>query len=608
MCNEMSDTTLLPATTLDQAPSGRTLLGGPQRSRMLRPAASILLLLVASAWTASSAEDRSESTPGTGMRVALEARASDSNDGAGSWLDLDVVVPLYLGRNEDWGIFVQPGFVLSLGGGARDQYGLSLGSGYRFLSSGRVYGVNAFYDRNWVEDDFWQESLTHERVSVGVDYQDDRNHFSANYYHRLSGDYQRYDLTAHHREYATSALDGFYRASLGEEWSSRSRIYYEFDRDFEEPIAFRSDGENRLVVSSGIDYRFRCHASVGAHVAHDFLTRETTPSITLNIAFGGNAVEAACRAGRRDDARRRLFNPVEREKLVRARQVVSPYVLTMLPADVEDLMEFIDGDESSDTVWLLEQGGPEGELMDSQGIMNSGYGELFEEYEEATGKRPLLVNVHQIQTYNPGLFERMDFAAVEQVQAEMNLSVEILDRIIRHFKAQDKEVVVISNSFGSFIMPHYLALKGPAAADRYVITAGRLDMNEEVYRSRLDKLHDNSPVTYAFEDDGVTLVERESTGAEDDGTLSISERMQSVFQGVFGRHRYTELLENTDLTKVIYVYGLTDSAVGRLTEKEVRFLESKKADIVVVDGGHDSVFDEDPRREIVSALSRPPGG
>lgn len=67
---------------------------------------------------------------------------------------------------------------------------------------------------------------------------------------------------------------------------------------------------------------------------------------------------------------------------------------------------------------------------------------------------------------------RTDFVAAQQVLAEMDLGVEILDRVIRHFKAQKKRVVVFSHSFGTFVLPLYLMLKGPDAADGHVIMAG----------------------------------------------------------------------------------------------------------------------------------------
>ena len=61
--------------------------------------------------------------------------------------------------------------------------------------------------------------------------------------------------------------------------------------------------------------------------------------------------------------------------------------------------------------------------------------------------------------------------------------------------------------------------------------------------------------------------------------------MQAVFRGALGKHRYTRLLAGTDLSKVIYAYGTTDQAVGRLTGAEVAFLESRGAEVLAVEGG-----------------------
>ncbi len=197
-----------------------------------------------------------------------------------------------------------------------------------------------------------------------------------------------------------------------------------------------------------------------------------------------------------------------------------------------------------------------------------------------------------------------------RVQAEMDVSVEILDRVIRHFKAQGKRVVVFSHSFGSFIVPRYLALKGPGAADRYVIMAGRLDIEREMYENRLSKLHDASTVAWFYEG-GATLTRFDQAAGPIDpdpdappaeSMLPRSVRMQAVFQGALGKHRYTRLLAGTDLSKVIYAYGTTDEAVGRLTGEEVAFLESRGAKVLAVEGGHGSMLDDPAAAARIVAL------
>ena len=141
--------------------------------------------------------------------------------------------------------------------------------------------------------------------------------------------------------------------------------------------------------------------------------------------------------------------------------------------------------------------------------------------------------------------------------------------------------------------------------------AGRLDIEREVWENRLGKLREGGTVTYAYSDDGATLVRidvadlppGELGSALENGMLPRSVRLASAFQGVLGMHRYTRLLARTDLSKVVYAYGTMDRAVGRLTADEVAFLESRGAEVIAVTGGHGSMLD-DPgtTRRIVDLL------
>ena len=88
----------------------------------------------------------------------------------------------------------------------------------------------------------------------------------------------------------------------------------------------------------------------------------------------------------------------------------------------------------------------------------------------------LLVQVHQTLTINNDLVSRHRELSFEELQAEVDVSIEILHRVIEHFKAQGKQVVVVGHSYGAFVTARYLWRKGPGAADRYLIMAGRLDM------------------------------------------------------------------------------------------------------------------------------------
>ena len=389
-----------------------------------------------------------------------------------------------------------------------------------------------------------------------------------------------------------------YRFAPDDRWTLRGRAFREIDRGGHG--AEGSGAGDAWRLSAGAGYRFGC-ARVGLDLERDTRRGETAARFGLTLRLG--AAAGRCAGEEKPD----LLALVEREKTVAVRQAAALRLvpLTPLPEDATRLYETVPGgDPGADTVWLFSQGGPATALDSSDLTEFPGH-----------GKR-IMVNVHQVQTLNPGLIDDARLDSVARVQAEMDVSVEILDRVIRHFKAQGKRVVVFSHSFGSFIVPRYLALKGPGAADRYVIMAGRLDIEREMYENRPSKLHDASTVAWFYEG-GTTLTRFDQAAAPIDpdpdappaeSMLPRSVRMQAVFQGALGKHRYTRLLAGTDLSKVIYAYGTMDQAVGRLTADELAFLESRGAEVLAVEGGHGSMLDDPAATARIVALLEGRGG
>ena len=177
------------------------------------------------------------------------------------------------------------------------------------------------------------------------------------------------------------------------------------------------------------------------------------------------------------------------------------------------------------------------------------------------------------------------------------MSVEILHRTIEHFKAQDKHVVVVGHSYGAFLVTRYLALKGPEAADQYLLMAGRLDMPEVVVEGFL------SGTAYYFPN----YTDPVEFPGQDHPLFRKTDRelMEMRIAGATGCDCYTTLLADTDLERVIYVYGTNDMAVGRLTDDEVAFLKSNESTVIAVqDGDHRSMFDDpDVAQRISDALN-----
>ena len=242
------------------------------------------------------------------------------------------------------------------------------------------------------------------------------------------------------------------------------------------------------------------------------------------------------------------------------------------------------GDAGADTVWIYEQGGPSHMLEDRP----------LQQFRHYPGHDALLfAQVHQTLTINHDLVSRHRELSFAELQAEVDVSVEILHRFIEHFKAQGKRVVVVGHSYGAFLTTRYLWRKGRGAADRYLIMAGGLDMQREVVDGVLAG-------QYYYFPDAV------NPAPVPPYQVPITEReiLELRIMGATGHDRYTERLAGTDLSRVFYVYGNEDMIVGRLTEDEAAFLTSRGSRVVAVQGGHVSMF-EDPEvaRQIAVALA-----
>ena len=260
------------------------------------------------------------------------------------------------------------------------------------------------------------------------------------------------------------------------------------------------------------------------------------------------------------------------------------YRATELPKDITELFEVHGGDPDSGTVWIYEQGGPLHELVGD-----------YESFSAFPRHRDIhFVQPHQTLTLNADLAARAGEYTLAELQAEVDVGVEILHRTIQHFRSQGKRVVVIGHSYGAFLIARYLWQKPPESADRYLIMAGRLDMPEVVVNGFL-----NGQVYYF--PNAVTPV--------DSGLEATTDRdlMEMRIAAATGHDRYTERLAERDLSRVIYVYGTEDDQVGRLTKDEVDFLKSRGAEVIAAEGGgHGSMFyDVDVVHEISDALQQP---
>ena len=267
-----------------------------------------------------------------------------------------------------------------------------------------------------------------------------------------------------------------------------------------------------------------------------------------------------------------------------------PYQATPLPADVTELFRVF-GDTGSDTVWIYEQGGPVHVLEEDP----------LQQFRHYPGHDAVqFVQVHQTLTIDHDLAARHRELSLAELQAEVDVSVEILHRTIAHFKAQGKQVVVVGHSYGAFLTTRYLWRKGAAAADRYLIMAGRLDMPRVVVDGVLDGEFYYFPNAVDPAPFPVPPLPIEFLPPTTEREL-----LQLRIMGATGHDRYTQRLAGTDLSRVLYVYGSEDMIVGRLTADEVSFLTSQGSRVIAVPGGHTSMFeDSEVAAQIAAALER----
>ena len=242
------------------------------------------------------------------------------------------------------------------------------------------------------------------------------------------------------------------------------------------------------------------------------------------------------------------------------------------PTDVTSLYEAV-GNADAETVLVFAQGGPASEL-DANGFS------LLT--EDLNLDQLYVVNVHQAQTLDPDPFltADIDFDAAKAADAE---SVQIASDVVAHFRASDKRVVVLGISFGASLVQDLLATQGNIA-DQYVIIVGRLDSPEAAWtpfsEGRATQFVGGTKIVEV-------PIERAGFGT---GTPEGERNMARLVAG-FDFKRYTELLAGVDLSNVIYGYGKTDDQVGRLSKKEIAFLDAAGAEVVSDPGGHvDAIF------------------
>ncbi|MGB5928354.1 MAG: hypothetical protein WBH03_09260, partial [Cyclobacteriaceae bacterium] len=260
------------------------------------------------------------------------------------------------------------------------------------------------------------------------------------------------------------------------------------------------------------------------------------------------------------------------------------YVPTEIPGDTTDLV-IANGNISNDQAYIYVQGGPNYVL----------FTDTFNPLLEIEDSESLLkVYPQQSQIINTSAFAAKPTLTKKQASYELDQSVEILSRTISYFKNQGKAVFVICHSYGSEIGLEYL-LNKTNHADKVVLMGLNLDMDLR----NIEAIKKGKIVVW---EDGINPVEQDPFPALLQKT-SLKEKFTNMSMLMLnGEKRFTQLLKDTDLSNVIYVYGEKDAAVGRPKQHEIDFLKNKNVELIKLDGGHMSMWSPEFMNELYTKL------
>ncbi len=272
--------------------------------------------------------------------------------------------------------------------------------------------------------------------------------------------------------------------------------------------------------------------------------------------------------------------------------------VTPLPADVSRLYA-ASGNPFAPRVVLFLQGGPVDMLSSADQL-----DDLQVDWEDQ-----LLVRVHQANTLNPAIVGDPDLS-YERAIRENEQSVEILNRVIRHFAGQGKQVVVAGHSFGAFLILRAIAEHPDlqTLVDRFLVMNGRLDMPDVVWQSMRHGVQwkfpsGGDPAQTAVQPTRESLEGDEYRGPGDLPLTNTFSWSQLKLQADIGRPRMTRVLAGRRLDRVVVVESTADEAVGRLSAAEKAFLKTAGAPLYCIQGGtHDSAFEAPYAAELTALL------
>ena len=229
----------------------------------------------------------------------------------------------------------------------------------------------------------------------------------------------------------------------------------------------------------------------------------------------------------------------------------------------------IEGNLGSDLVIIFLQGGPSDQLNDA-------YMQYFEH-------KFLIAYVLQTNIVKPGLLHSYDLSVAEarqEVDESISFAFEVYSSIKKLFP--DKRIALAGHSMGSFLVLKYLA-EYDNPFDKVVAMAGRIDMPLQfAYRFAIGQdlvYKDNIGNKEAFMQSS-DIDSLEELTADSRYLIKGYEPIgESAILASLGLYRFSNLLEEINLSNMLYVYSDRDESLGGLSSEEISFLEGKKATV-----------------------------
>ena len=193
----------------------------------------------------------------------------------------------------------------------------------------------------------------------------------------------------------------------------------------------------------------------------------------------------------------------------------------------------------------------------------------------------------QAQTYNTSIFSNTTgtFTFQDAYNEDLNSAL-MLNEVVDYFIDQGYTTIyIMAHSFGCWVTQLWMQEYGiPEQVSGIAIMNGRLDMPDVVWEGFAQG--------YVYLFDSTTQVPYKAGDVNElpDGEAKNFLIDKCWLQAAAGQVRFTQTLDDLDLSKVVYVYSTQDMAVGGLSEQEINFLNSHGSTVIgIQDGDHGTV-------------------